>query len=207
VRRINLLPTEIAEKRKERQQVLLLVVVALVWLLVLGAVWFVRQGTLRDEEDRLAAAQAQIATLESQIGALEEFRLLDERVKAKQAALSLVMANDVHWSRLMIEFSMLVPGDSWVTSFTGSATAPADPTIGTNAPGPKYGSLGFSVVTFDFPGVARWLTRMQEMESIQSVWVPSAATGELGGREVVNFSSTSDLSSASLSGRFQGGAQ
>lgn len=207
MKRINLLPIEIAEKRRERQQVVLLVAVALVWLLVLGAVWFVRQATLRDEEDRLAAANARIATLETQIAALEEFRLLDQKVKEKRQALALVMANDVHWSRLMIELSMLIPGDSWITSFSGNASAPADPTAGTNAPGPKYGNLSFAAVTFDFPGVARWITRLQEMDSIQSLWVPSASTGQIGDREVVNFSSSQDLSAESLSGRYQEGAQ
>lgn len=205
MKRINLLPREVAERRKARQQVVLLVVLGLVWLLVLSAVWFVRQGQLREEEERLSTAQAEAQALQVEIDALQEFADLDRTVREKEEALATAMLNDIHWSRILIELSMIIPGDSWITSFQGTAAEPSEPTPGTGAGGPKFGSVNFSAITFEFPGVAAWITRLQEMDSLQSVWVPSATRGTIGTREVVNFSSSADLSGDSLSERHQPG--
>lgn len=207
MRQINLLPEEIAALRRRRQTNVLLVVLFLVFLVVLAGVWFFQQGRLNREQQDLEDAQARVAELETQVAALQEFALLDQIVRQKEATLATAMVNDIAWSRLLIELSMIIPGDSWITTFNGTAAPPAaQPTPGV---APAFGSLTFSAVTFDFPGVAMWITRLQELQSIQNIWVPSAAKGTIGAREVVNFSSTTDLSGQSTSGRYQveGGAQ
>lgn len=205
--RINLLPREVAERRAVRRQGFLLVILGLVWLLLLGSVWFVRNNTLQQRQEELADLEGRIASLQEEVDALQEFALLDQRIKNKEQALATAMINDVAWARILLELSMTVPGDAWLTSFSGAATGPAEPTPGTGAGGPRFGNLNFSAVTFDFPGVARWLTRLGEMQELQSIWVPSASKGEIAGREVVNFSSTADLSGDALSHRFEGGVQ
>lgn len=209
MKRINLLPPEIIERRRRRRQALILASAALAWVLLLSAVWIVRNAELRREEERLADARAQVRTLQGQIAALEEFDRLDKEAREKEQALAGAMANDVAWARLLIELSMIIPGDSWLTTFSGGASAPAEgaPAAPTAGPaGPKFGSLSFAVVTFDFPGVARWLTRLQELESFQNIWVPSATKGQIGTRDVVNFGSTVDLSGAALSNRYKVGS-
>lgn len=202
MKRINLLPREVAVRRRQRQQVVGLFAIGAVFILLLTVVWFVRQGQLRSEEERLAEAEARVQTLEAKVGALREFALLDQTVKQKEATLATAMAGDVAWSRLLIELSMIIPGDSWLTSFNGTAVA-GEVQPGTEAP--ASGKLTFSAITFDFPGVAKWITRLQELESLQNIWVPSAAKGVIGSRETVNFSSTTDLSAKALSGRYQPG--
>lgn len=204
MKRINLLPREVAVRRRQRQQTVGLVGIVIVFILLLALVWFFRQGQLRNEEERRERAQARVQTLEAQVAALREFALLDQTVKQKEQTLATAMAGDVAWSRLLIELSMIIPGDSWITSFSGSAQAAAEqPQPG--APAAKTGSLTFSAVTFDFPGVSKWITRLQELESLQNIWVSSAAKGAIGSRETVNFSSTTDLSTKALSGRYQPG--
>jgi Tfp pilus assembly protein PilN len=205
MKRINLLPREVAVRRRQRQQTLGLVAIGVVFLLLLVLVWFFRQGQLRNEEERRVEAQARVQTLEAEVSALREFALLDQTVKQKEATLATAMAGDVAWSRLLIELSMIIPGDSWLTSFNGTAEAPAAPAApGATAPA-RAGALTFSAITFDFPGVSKWITRLQELESLQNIWVPSAGKGTVGARETVNFSSTTDLSTKALSGRYQPG--
>lgn len=215
MRRINLLPPEIAARRRVRQQTGLLGVVFVVFLLLLGALWFVRQGTLRQEEEKLLALEAQQAELQAKVDALQEFALLEQTVTQKRTTLATAMANDVAWSRLLVELSMIIPGDSWLTAFSGTAAAPAAgapgappataPAPGTAAPASTLGTLSFTAITFDFPGVAKWITRLQELKSLQNIWVPSAAKGEISGRDVVNYSSTAELSKDASSGRYQQG--
>lgn len=212
MRRINLIPPEIAARRRVRQQNSMLGVVFFVFLLLLAAIWFVRNGQLKDEQERVDVAQAEVQALETQVAALQEFAQLEQTVKQKQQTLATAMVDDVAWSRLLIELSMIIPGDSWITSLTGAASSPTSapptgPAPGTvAAAGPKLGTLTFSAITVgDFPGVAKWITRLQELKSLQNIWVPSATKSELAGRDTVDYSSTADLSKDSASGRYQQG--
>lgn len=202
MRRINLLPREIAERRRVRRQASVLVALFVVWVIVLAALWFLRQMELRREQDRLENAQARAQALQTQVDALQEFALLEQTVQQKEQTLRTAMAGDVHWSRLLIELSMIIPQDAWLTSFAGSAV-PGAPPAGQPA-APSLGSQTFAATTLgEFPGVAAWLDRLSQLESLQNIWVPSATKGTIGTREVVNFSSTTDLSQAAASGRYQ----
>lgn len=203
MKRINLLPQEVVVRRRQRRQTVGLAAVAVVFILLLAVVWFLRQGQLRGYEDQLAEAEARVQTLEAQVAQLQNFAELDRVVKQKEATLASAMSGDVAWSRLLIELSMIIPGDAWLTSFNGSAGTGTQPVAATTSP--STGTLTFSAITFDFPGVARWLTRLQELESLQNIWVPSATKSEIATREVVNFSSTTDLTDKALSGRYQPG--
>ncbi len=208
VKRINLLPPEIAVRRRVQRQTFGLGTGFLVLLLILGAIWVFRQGQLHDQEDRKAVAEAEARSLQNKVDALAEFSELDKTVKDKKATLAASMAGDVAWSRLMVELSMIIPGDSWLLSMNGTSAPPTAPAAGA-APAPagaqaaSLGTLNFTAVTFDFPGVAKWITRLQELPSLQTIWVPSASTALIGERDVVNYSSTAELSSDSASGRYQ----
>ncbi|MCA1838838.1 MAG: PilN domain-containing protein [Actinomycetota bacterium] len=206
-RRINLLPTEVLVRKRIRRQTGLLATGVVLFLLILAGIWFIRQGQLHDQLDQLDAANAQVATLQAKVAKLQEFAALDQTVKSKEATLASAMAGDVAWSRLLIELSMIIPGDSWLTAMSGTAGAAAPGTARTVAPAgsaPALGSLNFTVVTFDFPGVSKWITRLQELKSLQNIWVPAASKGAIGDRTVINYSSTSDLSQEAASKRFQG---
>src|SRR5918999_3820594 len=124
MKRINLLPREVAVRRRQRQQTVGLVGIGIVFILLLALVWFFRQGQLRNEEERREQAEARVQTLEARVAALREFALLDQTVKQKEQTLATAMTGDVAWSRLLIELSMIIPGDSWLTSLTAAATAP-----------------------------------------------------------------------------------
>jgi Tfp pilus assembly protein PilN len=210
VRNINLLPPEVSARRRVRRQSLLLVVVGIAYLVLLVAVWMVRNLEVGRQEDRLTDAQAQASTLQQRVSNLQEFADLERTVKERQATLSSVMQGDIAWSRLLIELSMIIPGDAWLTSFVGSAAdsqqTQTTPTTPQPAPAQggaaRLGELNFGSNTFDFPGVSKWISRLQELKSLQNIWVPTAAKGLVGGRQVINFTSTADLSAEAASRRF-----
>lgn len=203
---VNLLPQEIEESRRLRQKTVLLFVVGILGVVGLIALFFFRNIELNRQRERLATAQAEAKVLQAKVDLLEEFARLEETVKQKQATLAVAMANDVAWSRLLVELSMIIPGDSWLTAFSGSSAAAAAPTgpPAAAAQTATLGSINFTAITFDFPGVAKWITRLQELNSLTTIWVPSAAKGEIGEREVVNYTSTASLTDKAGSGRYQG---
>jgi Tfp pilus assembly protein PilN len=210
VRNINLLPPEVAARRRVRRQSLLLVVVGIAYLVLLVAVWMVRNLEVGRQERRVEDAEAQASTLQQRVSNLQEFAELERTVKERQTTLATAMQGDIAWSRLLIELSMIIPGDAWLTSFVGSAadsqqtqTAPPAPQAPAPATAGRLGELNFGSNTFDFPGVSKWISRLQELKSLQNIWVPTAAKGVVGTRQVINFTSTADLSAEAASRRFQ----
>ena len=214
MRRINLLPPEIGKRRRARRVTSVFVVAAFAYIGLLGIWWLVGTGRLRNAEDELIEARERADRAQAEVAQLQEFANLRSVVETKERTLATAMVDDVHWSRLLVEFSMVVPNDSWLTAFSGTATtaAPAAPPGAPAAPAPaapvpagppKLGSLTFAGVTFDFPGVATWITRLSGDKSLQTIWVPNATKAQIGARDVVNFSSTGDLTPAAASNRYQ----
>lgn len=258
MRRINLLPPEILSGRKARQEGSVLAIVFGGVVFVLALVWLVLHIQLKEQQDRLASAQARAQSLQVQINSLQRFAVLEQSINARVTTLAGAMTNDIGWSRLLRDVSNIIPANSWLTAFTGTAeeaaagAAPgappaATPAAGAGTPGgatgvagataagapagaapggvpaapgapvplspgaaaaagtlpPRLGTLTFTAVTFDFPGVAQWITTLEQLGSLQNIFVPTATKEALVGREVVNFTSTADLSQAARSGRYQ----
>ena len=217
MKRINLLPPEIGKRRRARQVTSAFVLAGIVYVGLLGVLWLLGNGRLNAAKRELAGATNRADAVQAQVATLREFASLQAVVDRKERTLATTMADDVHWSRLLVELSMVIPSDAWLTSMSGTATPPAAaPAPGTPAPAPepapipgattgpaKLGTLTFGAVTFDFPGVATWITRLSNDRSLQSIWVPSATKAQIGTRTVVNFSSTGDLSAGAASRRYQ----
>ena len=214
MKRINLLPPEIGKLRRARQVTSAFVLAGVVYVGLLGLLWLLGNGRLNAAKRDLDAATSRADAVQARVAVLREFADLQTGVDRKERTLATVMADDVHWSRLLVELSMAVPSDAWLTSLSGTATAAASgaapgaapapaPVPGATSGPPKLGTLTFGAVTLDFPGVATWITRLSDDRSLQSIWVPSATKAQIGTRSVVNFNSTGDLSAGAASGRYQ----
>lgn len=207
MKRINLLPPEIAERRRVQRRGAALFLIGALVVGLLAVVWVLRQAQLNGERDRLDRAEAQVRTLEARRRDLQEFADLEARVAQKELSLAVVMTDDVHWSRLLTELSMVIPEEAWLTNLSGDVAVAGEEEAAAGLPAPaRLGSLTFTAVTFEFPDVAKWIIRLQGMKSLQNVWVTSAERAEIGTRDVVNFNSTTDLSADAASGRYKQGA-
>lgn len=184
----------------------------LVYVALLGVLWVLGNGRLDRAKRDLADATSRVEAAQAQVATLSEFSTLQTEVDRKERTLATVMADDVHWSRLLTELSMVIPTDAWLTSMSATATpsgegaAPKEAAPATPAAVPKLGTITFAAVTFDFPDVATWISRMSSDKILQTIWVPSATKGEIGDRGIVNFSSTGELSEDVASRRYQPGA-
>lgn len=230
--RINLLPPEFNARREAARQAKTLGFIfgGLVAAIALG--WLALTFQLHSQQDRQSAAEHQAALIRTKVNSLQEFGLMETTVKTKTSTLELAMNNDVGWSKLLRDISRVMPDNSWLTAFVGTAQpsaavapvspnsasaacAPAAPTgtaVQTSAVTPsgppKLGTLTFTAVTFDFPGVAKWLTTLeQQLPTVQNLFVPAAAKAQLGGRDVINYTGTADLSVTARSGRYQNQGQ
>ena len=192
-RRITLLPREVTLRREQRRQAVLVstAVGALAVLLVL--LWVLAGSRLAEETENADRAEERAAQLETQAASLRDITALDAELAQRATAIQTALAGDVAWTRFIQEVATVMPGDVWLTNFTGTRTAATPEATG-------LGSVSFSLMGFDHTSTARWIMRMSGLPSLSGLWVPSSNKAE-GPPVTVSFSSTAQLTSAVATGR------
>ena len=157
MRQINLLPSDIAERRRARQMTLLLAagLLGLVALLVL--VFILQAARLSGARGDLEAQERANSRLERQVNQLQGFAQLQATLRTKEQLLGQLTVNEVRWSLLLNNISLVIPSDVWLTNFSGSVQATATAPGAATAP---VGTIQVSGQTFTHLDVARWLSRL-----------------------------------------------
>ncbi|HVE46368.1 MAG TPA: type IV pilus assembly protein PilM [Acidimicrobiales bacterium] len=187
VRRISLLPRELAVVREQRQQALAVggAVAALTALLLV--LWVAKGSQVSKEEDKAEEAEQRVLALQAEKASLQDTTTTAADLAQRQAQVQAVLADDVAWTRLLQEVATVIPNDVWLTSFTGQ----------------KGAQVNFQARGFDQTSTARWLLRVAELRSLSGLWVPnSTKTGE-GSATLVNFTSQANLTPGARSDRAQ----
>jgi Tfp pilus assembly protein PilN len=215
MRRIELLPASHLDRRQHRRALATVVLAGLLLLLLVAVWWFMLGLKINDARDELARARARNRELQAEIDSLQRFAQLEAEVRAKQQALTQVMAGDVDWPGVLSEVAMVIPGEVWLTNMTASAgQTEGATTVGTETAPVRinerqpFGRIQFTGRSLSMSGVARWLVRLGSVREFVALWLNSAneTTTTTVGIEVVDFDSTLEMSDAAASRRFQDGA-
>lgn len=213
MRRIDLLPASYAQRRKDRRNVGLVIIVGMVFVLLLLVWYLMLRSQISSARDELSTVQAQNQVLEGQIAELQRFADLDAEVKAKRTALQTVFAGDIDWPSVMTSIAMVTPGEVWLDGMAASGAAATDTAVAaptaevTLTNRPAVGRLSFQASSAScMPGVAKWLVRIAAVEEFDAAWIGSAAEGDTrpGCEPPVVFDSTLELNAKALSHRFEG---
>jgi len=196
VRRLTLMPLEVAAVRAQRRQnaVAAAGVAALAALLGLG--WLARQNQVTSQRDRAHQAQTQAAAVRQQVARLQPVTNLDTQLAQRRRLVSQSLSDDVAWTRLLGEVATVIPNDVWLTSFTGQK-AGVSGAGAVSVPG-TVGTLSVNAMGFDHSSAARWLLRVGDLRSLAGLWLPSSTRA--GATGLVTFTSTADLTAAARSG-------
>ena len=211
MRRIELLPASYLERRRQRRNVGLVIVAALV-VLGLLIVWWVLLGFQVDEEnENLLAVQQKNARLEDQIAELQRFEELETELNEKRLALSTVMTGDVDWPAILTEVAMVSPGELWFTEMTASAGITEGSTpVGTETAPVRiseeqaFARMQFNGRSLTLPGVAKFLIRLGSVKEFEAIWLNDVLGVEVTEDVVVaEFESTLEMNEKAASGRYQ----
>lgn len=186
-RRINLLPPDLAKKRRARQLGAAIGAAGLALVAVLALIFVVQEVRLRGERNRLAEQEDRNAAIQAEIDELREFGTLERQLQERIELIQGLAADEVRWSVVLADISLVIPSDVWLTSFTGSL-----------GQGDELGSLQLNGTGFTHVDSATWLTRLDRVEGFVFPYLSLSQKGELGNVEIVNFNSTVDLSPAAL---------
>jgi Tfp pilus assembly protein PilN len=203
--RVNLLPGEIRERQRVRRRGGAVAAVGVVALAALGAFYFLQQMRLNDLKQDLAAQQAENDRLRGEIAELQEFDQQQRELAASQDLLNTLLADEVRWSGVLRDISLVIPGQTWLTTLNGQITQ-TEGTVQPTEPSGLIGQISFNGFGLSHRAVALWLTRLEDVEGFANPWVSTSQKTEIGLQEVVQFTSTTDLSAQILARSEGGGA-
>ena len=192
-RRISLVPTEVAQLRRERRQVLATGFGVLAFAAILIGLYALRGQQVADAQQDADVAEARTVELQTELAELRDVELLEADIAAQRRTVTAVLDGDVAWSRLVQEIAAVLPNDVWLTSFSASRGDALTP-----------GKVQVQGMGFDQTSTARWILRVSNLEALAGLWVESSSKSEAAnGREVVTFSSNASLTPAAESSRVQ----
>ena len=200
--RINLLPPEILERQRARRRTVVVAAAGLVILLLMGAFYVLQLTRLSGLQADLEGQQAENAQLRSQIADLREVADLQAELADSRELLADLLSNQVYWSAIMRDISLVIPGEAWLDGLTGTiAGSEAGDTAAIEVAPGLVGSISFSGFAFDHRDVALWLSRLEDVRGFINPWLASSAETVIGTTEVVGFQSSVDLSEQALARR------
>jgi Tfp pilus assembly protein PilN len=194
--RINLLPPEVRQRQTVRRKTAAVVAAGVVVLAGVAALYFLQQLRLVGVNNDLEEQQATNSGIQAQINDLRRFDELQREVQASRTMLTTLMANEILWSGVLRDVSLVIPSDVWLSSVdgqtneTGQGPAPATPGVGQGL----VGQISFNGFSLDHRAVALWLARLDDVRGFANPWLSNAQKTKVGDNSAVQFTSSVDLS-------------
>ncbi len=201
--RVNLLPPAIKHRQVTRRRTGVVIALGLVVLGLLGAFFVLQQIRLRELEDDIRAQESTNAGLRQQIADLQQFDDLQRELIATRDLLTSLLADEVRWSGVLRDISLVIPGRVWLGTMQGTLNAAAGvtaPAEGT-APSGLVGQISFTGFGLSHRDTALWLSRLEEVEGFVNPWVSSSEKTIIGTSDAVQFTGSTDLSDLVLARR------
>lgn len=205
-RRINLLPPELAERRRERQITTTIVAAGVALVVLLGLVYAAELVRLNGQKHTLQTQQATNATLQGQVAQLSQFQQLEGQLQSRSSLLTNLTQDEVRWSVVLADISLVIPSDTWLTNFTASENATGTQAAQGTTGSTPLGSIQLTGITFSHLDVAKWLTRLAGVDAFTNAYLSLSTKSTIGPTPVVNFNSSVNLSDPALR-RNQPGAE
>lgn len=203
---VNLLPSEILEKRslRELQGRIGVAFLILLGVLVLGYGGVQFEKSLADsrydraleETTRLKAEEAKYAEVPRILG----------QIKDSQAALRDGMYREILWKDYLGALVGTVPDDGLIKSLEVQAATPNDkgPTVADGLQGQGIGQLTFSVNLEKMPDTVAWLNELNAIPGFAEARLDSAVlASDTKGKEAYEFTGTVQLLESIYSHRFE----
>lgn len=176
-RRVNLVPQSERARTATDFATLALVAVAVIAIFGVAFGYYVLGGQLDTKKQELADTQREVAQLQEQVRALDEFGRLSAQRAQTEAVVQKIYANRTLVASILDSLSLVVPEDAWFQTLdlqtSDSGMAPSKAGAGASA-SEQAGSLTIQGNTYGFDGVARVLVRLKLMSQLTDVSLVSA---------------------------------
>jgi Tfp pilus assembly protein PilN len=205
--RINLLPPEITQKRKDEKSWRWVVIGGVVVAVVFAGVFALLQLQVSMKQGEVASVKQQAAVLEEQAQRFQIFQEKQADLANRRTIVAGALLGRVDWPRLLSEVALVLPSDIYLTQM--GATQPIAGVAG--APGTP-GRLTAAGQALDVPNdvpdlgyrsIAKLLARLADLQQLDGVWLTdstkpaAAAAGVAPTAFFITFGVTADIASPS----------
>jgi Tfp pilus assembly protein PilN len=167
LRPVNLLPPRFRPARASGQRpgIGYAAIGVLAVLLLMVLLYVVTNNGINDAKDKTAVAQAEQQVAQIKIGQLQAYGDFATLKASREAAVAGVAQVRFDFERLMREVALVLPKNTYLTTFTASGTAP---------------SVNIAGCAPSYPGVATAIVRLRKLHNVQSVDLASSTKNGSG---------------------------
>ncbi len=174
--RIDLIPPEVVEKHKSRRIITIMVIVFAAVFGVALAVYLITLAQAMMASERVAVIKSENVKVQQYTEKLKPYQDRKKAQDERQAIVGTMTENQVLWSSILNDISMVIPNDIWLKSVkmdvneiltAKESTAAAK----TTQPKPPITIVGYA---FNHAAVARWLVHLNEINQFRGVWLDYA---------------------------------
>ena len=178
--RINLIPPEILQNRKDERRWKWLTLAGGVIAAVLVLFWAFMALQVTASTAEVDSVVQRATQLETQAQAFQIFQRTEADLNVRKSAVVAAKTGAVDWARMLYELGLVLPKDIYLTAFTGTdAGTGANSTV--NLTGQAVDKVSDSPDN-GYKSVAKMLVRLADLDQLDSVWLSNtsvaAATGD-----------------------------
>ena len=179
--RVNLLPSEIAKKRKAEKGLFFLLAAVVLFVGFLIAVSFLFGIKVQQEEAALSKLQAKTTKIDKEIAKYSIYKDRKETIEKHEQAIKSALDKQLFWHRLFNELSMIAPQNVSISKLALTNER-----------------ISISAYGFNHQDVAEFLVRIMDLDELTDVWIDGSKDASLEEVDVVG--SGGDSSSSEDSG-------
>ena len=174
--RIDLIPPEVVEKHQSRKIIMIMVIVFTVVFGISLVAYLITMGQAIMAGNRVEIIKAENIKVQNYTQKLQPYEERKKALDERQAIIEKMTADQVQWSSILNDISMVVPNDIWLKDVKidlseiltakdqGGAAAKVEPK-------PPITIVGYA---FNHAAVARWLVHLNEINQFRGVWLDYA---------------------------------
>jgi Tfp pilus assembly protein PilN len=187
VRPVNLLPPEDrpgGQRPLRTGPIPYLIVGALALALIGVTVLVVTEDQISDRKAEVTRLEAEQTVASARLQELSPYTQFHNVREQRVAAITSLADSRFDWPRVMHELSLVLPGNVWLSSLTGTASPGVNPAGGAGVslrgqiPGPALELVGCATSQ---AAVAGFVQALKDIDGVTRVGIPSSSLGSGGG--------------------------
>jgi Tfp pilus assembly protein PilN len=171
--RINLIPPEIIEKRKDEQRWRWVLVAGMVALVMVVAFYLVMFVQVSAKQSDVAGLKQEAQSREAEASRFRIFQQKESDLTSRRSVVLSAKAGRIDWARMFNEISMVLPTDMYLIALSGNEPVVGDAQSGTILMSGKAVDYPEDSPDNGYKSVAKALVRFTELTQLESVWLTS----------------------------------
>jgi hypothetical protein len=204
--RINLLPPEIVQKRKDEKRWRWVAFGGVVAFVIVGLVFAVLQLQVAGKQYEVSSVRQQAEALKQKADKFKIFQDKKTDLETRKQIAAGALAGRTDWSKVLSEICLVLPSDIYLTRIGAMEPKMAPPTTGKVSIDGKALDYPNDVPDVGYKSVAKLLVRLAELDDIENVWLtysskpvlatsqPDTSTTPASAGYYILFSLTSEIS-------------